>query len=144
MSALKEYLRILIGKDKLDVSRPDLQDLIEWARRHFMLQRLLKQHEAVITSCEDGRATTLNEIATDNYPMTKNDARMLSFEADRVERALGHLDVPIMLLKGASYVLSGHEAGQDRRDVVGRVLQGCPPAHRIHTLPRVHQGAGAR
>ena len=42
-------------------------------------------------------------------------ARMVRFETDRIAHALGHSGMPLVLLKGAAYILAGLPPGEARR-----------------------------
>ncbi len=110
MLSLNRKLRLLVGLDTIMPTDSDFVDFITWAQREFVLQRFILANPALLP-----RELILADIAADIMPMTDRDERMLRYESERIERALMHLGVKILLLKGAAYVLADKQAGMARR-----------------------------
>jgi hypothetical protein len=78
---------------------------IPLARRAKVLARLhclLQTHGLLEAVCEEVR----NQLAAAHVTASHNE-REVRWEVNRLGRVLGHLDTPIVLLKGSAYLLSG-------------------------------------
>lgn len=65
--------------------------------------------------------------------LSDNHARVVNWEIDRIQQALDDLDIPLVLLKGAGYVLAGLSCGR------GRLFNDIDILVPKTALPRVEQ-----
>jgi hypothetical protein len=85
---------------------------IPLARRAKVLARLcclLQAHGVLEALCEEVRNQLLAARVTASHH-----ERRVRWEVNRLERVLGHLDTPIVLLKGSAYLLSGLPTSRGR------------------------------
>jgi len=117
---ISERLKIIAGQAPLPTDMLTRAELIEFADAHHVLgQMAVAWHGRV-----KGK---LVEVFENAILRTEFDHRMLEFELNRLERALGGSDITPVVLKGGAYVATNIKASYGRRvsdlDILVPVVQ---------------------
>jgi hypothetical protein len=102
----RAYFKMAVGL--LPLEGTTLSDFLFWAGRAHILGQVAAAHEGEAQG-------KLGDVLENARVRTAHDKRMLTFEAERIERALKGSGIKPVLLKGAAYVARGLRAGQGRR-----------------------------
>ena len=93
-------------------TEPDWDLLLRIARREGLLARIAIQLEQAGVSDRIPQQVLDHMIAA--RAIATNDARMILWEVDRIQFALRSIETPILLLKGAAYLLADLPLAQGR------------------------------
>ncbi|TNE60670.1 MAG: hypothetical protein EP335_18735 [Alphaproteobacteria bacterium] len=104
----RAFLRSAVGLAPLPPRGADLVAFIAWGRRHHILGQLA-------TVWEQESAGKLADVLANARIFAGHDRRMLSYEMNRIARALMGTDIRPVLLKGGAYVAKALTAGEGRR-----------------------------
>lgn len=104
----KSWLKIFIGKAPLPDSIQERSELLAYAEAHHVLGQMAH----VWLDKTDGK---LREQLENALLRSAFDHKMLSFEMDRIDRALIGSAISPILLKGGAYVALGLKASDGRR-----------------------------
>ena len=124
----QEFIRFLRHPEQLLNASPETQDLmVRIARRQGLLARLgdeLRQRK-LLDTCPP-RLVRQFEGA---FTIAQVHARMLRWEVNRIQRATEDCPGPLVLFKGAAYLLGGHDWARERlvSDVDILVDRSCLP-----------------
>jgi hypothetical protein len=96
-------LRVLISPTAMvELSEPEWDALLPRARASRLLARLAAQ--ARMHGWTGGLPSRVRDQLTGAAAMAAHHERLVRWEVSRIERALKHLALPILLLKGAAYL----------------------------------------
>ena len=131
-------LRVLIRPAAMiELTEPEWEALLPRARACHLLARLTVEARA------GGFAGKLPARVQDHLAAASTVAahheRTVRWEINRIQRALQHLDSPIMLLKGAAYLAAGLPAARGR--LVGDI-DIMVPRNALETVERALESAG--
>lgn len=104
----RRYFRMAVGLEPLEGAGKALSDFLFWAGRAHILGQ-------VAAAQQEEASGKLADVLENARIRSAHDRRMLTFEAERIERALKGSGIKPVLLKGAAYVALGLRAGQGRR-----------------------------
>lgn len=105
---IKNALSIIVGLQPLPKRVMDRIDLIRFADANHILGQMAYH-------CDDSGSPAMTDIFSNAKLRAAHDHTMLTYEMNRVERAVSGLDLPIVVLKGGAYVASGGRASLGRR-----------------------------
>lgn len=105
---VKTYFCIATGRAALPDTPSDLAGFVAWAQESHILGQV-----AAVVAAEVG--SKLHDILENARLRSSYDRRMLTFETNRVRRALMGEDIHPILLKGSAYVAEHLLAGIGRR-----------------------------
>ncbi|WP_020398803.1 nucleotidyltransferase domain-containing protein [Kordiimonas gwangyangensis] len=105
---MKAFMQIAVGLRPLPKDGKTLSAFLYWAGRGHILGQVAAAHKGEASG-------KLADILENARIRTAHDQRMLTFEAERISRALLGSGVQPILLKGAAYMALGLRAGQGRR-----------------------------
>ncbi|MGH6902327.1 MAG: nucleotidyltransferase domain-containing protein [Geminicoccaceae bacterium] len=106
-------LRVLISPTAMvELSEPEWDALLPRARASRLLARLAAQEP--MPDWTDRLPWRVRDQLTGAAVMAAHNERLVRWEVNRIERALKHLALPILLLKGAAYLAAGLAAAKGR------------------------------
>lgn len=105
---IKLYFSIATGRAPMPTDPKDQSAFVKWAQQNH----ILGQVAAVITAPAGSR---LHQILENAQLRSAYDRRMLTYETNRIKRALMGTDIHPILLKGSAYVAEHLLAGIGRR-----------------------------
>ncbi|MBO6503770.1 MAG: nucleotidyltransferase family protein [Kordiimonadaceae bacterium] len=105
---IKDALRIIVGLQPLPKGVMDRIDLIRFADANHILGQMAFH-------CHSSGSSGMADVFSNAKLRAAHDHTMLTYEMNRVERALAGLDLPVVVLKGGAYVASSGRASLGRR-----------------------------
>ncbi|NVJ69283.1 MAG: nucleotidyltransferase family protein [Alphaproteobacteria bacterium] len=105
---IQEFLAFAVGDLPLPANTETLSGFIAWAQREHIMGQV-----AAVIDAEPG--SKLSDICENAKLRSSYDRRMLTYETDRIKRALLGTGVEPILLKGSAYVAEHLFAGVGRR-----------------------------
>ncbi|WP_262691508.1 nucleotidyltransferase domain-containing protein [Kordiimonas aestuarii] len=104
----RAFFRAAVGLTALPENQLDLSRFLRWAAHDHILGQVAAAHV-------DEAGGKLKDVLENARIRSAHDRRMLTFEADRISRALLGSGIEPVLLKGGAYVAAGLRAGRGRR-----------------------------
>lgn len=103
---------VLEPRDLAGLRDRDWETLIPLGRRHGISGRWYQQMETLGT-LEAASPAVRHHLWSDHL-LAANQARMVHWETGRIQHALGHLQLPLVILKGGAYILNSLPPGRGR------------------------------